>query len=421
LFLKNKERGCKPGTSFTEQTGDLLYTSALETTAVPWKESDKMTERMKFISRYLEGERISDLSREFGISRQTGHTLVRRYREQGVVGLQDRSSRPHRSPQRTPDPIAKQVLGLRKRHPTWGPRKLRTRLEELQPETKWPAASTIGVLLEDAGMTKKRRRRRRATPSRTPLRNSQAPNEVWCIDFKGEFRMGNRSYCYPLTVSDHHSRYLLGCEALEGTRTQETELALQSVFSEYGLPDAMRSDNGTPFASTGRLGLSKLSVWLMRLGIALERIQPGRPDQNGRHERLHLTLKQETTRPASLHILAQQERFDAFRKTYNGVRPHEALGMKPPASVYKPSKKKFPERLPSLEYPLHDHTIRVYTNGALYFPPLGQIQLGLAFIGQDVGLRELDEGTWLVSFMDLDLGYLDAETKSIIDIPTQTP
>lgn len=385
---------------------------------MPWKESDKVTERMKFISRHLAGERITDLSREFGISRQTGHALVRRYEEFGTKALRDRSSRPRRIPNRTPSAKADAIMALRRKHPTWGPKKLKERLEKLQPDVRWPAASTIGAILDDAGLVNKRTRRRRASPTGTPRRESSAPNELWCMDYKGQFRLGNGRYCYPLTVTDHFSRYLTGCEALENTRTADAQSTLWAVFARYGLPDAIRSDNGVPFASTGRLGLSRLAVSLLRLGIELERIEPGHPEQNGRHERMHLTLKQDATRPPGANILAQQEKFDSFRKTFNEERPHEALSMKTPDSVYRPSARPLPRMLEPLTYPLHDDTCRVKACGHFRFPSGEYVYLSTSFGGQDVGLREISPGTWLVSFMSLDIGYLDEATKRIIDLPS---
>jgi len=319
---------------------------------MPWKVSDPVSERMKFITRLLEGERMSDLCGEFGISRKTGCKLRARYASEGLAGLYDRSRRPHRSPRRTPTVVADQVVALRQRYPTWGPKKLRARLEKLHPEVLWPAASTIGVLLKDAGLVDGRKRRRRAWPTPpSQRRESSSANELWSIDFKGQFRMGNSRYCYPLTVSDHFSRYLLGCEALEATKAEPAARALESVFRTHGLPERMRSDNGTPFASTGLGGLTQLSVWLLRLGIELERIEPGHPEQNGRHERIHLTLKQETTRPAGGNLLQQQERFDDFCTRYNQERPHEALQMRTPAAIYQPSARKLPEALEPPTYP----------------------------------------------------------------------
>lgn len=383
---------------------------------MPWKESDTVSERLNFITRLREGERMTDLCREFGISRKTGYKLVERFGSHGVEGLFDRSRRPRTSPQRTPESVVDEVVLMRQRYPTWGPKKLRCKLQERQPEVRWPAASTIGVILKDAGLVDGRKRRRRAWPTPPSERClSQAPNELWCFDFKGQFRLGDRRLCYPLTVSDHFSRFLLGCEALDSTRATPTANALETVFREYGLPMRMRSDNGSPFASTGLAGLTKLAVWLLRLDIELERIEPGHPEQNGRHERMHLTLKQETTRPAAQAMLQQQERFDDFREQFNKERPHEALGMKPPAHVHRPSTRKLPTELPPLTYPNHDLTKTVSQGGAIRLQ--GQdLYLSTALVGQDVGLTQLDIQTWLVSFMHLDLVYLDTESRTAVPI-----
>lgn len=384
---------------------------------MPWKESDPVTERVKFVTRLFEGERMADLCREFGISRKTGYKLRKRYEEEGPRGLYDRSRRPLQSPHRTAQVVADRVIALREKHQTWGPKKLRVRLQKLHPEVRWPAASTIGVMLKDAGLVDGRKRRRRAWPTPPSERvDSLAPNELWSIDFKGQFRMGNRRYCYPLTVSDHFTRFLLGCDALDGTQTDPAARALEAVFGAYGLPKRMRSDNGAPFASTGLAGLTRLSVWLVRLGIELERIEPGHPEQNGRHERMHLTLKQDTTRPAGNNALHQQERFDDFRGCYNDERPHEALQMQTPSSLYQPSERKLPEALEPPTYPLHDVDGYVTQAGVIYFEN-SRIYVSKALAGQRVGLRQLESGTWLLSFMQMDLGYVDISTTTVIPLP----
>jgi len=362
---------------------------------------------------------MTDLCREFGISRKTGYKLRDRYATNGSAGLYDQSRRPRHNPNRTPGTIAERVISIRQRYPTWGPKKLKQRLHDLEPEIKWPAASTIGAIIRDAGLVTGRKRRRRTPPSPAPRRESEAPNELWCMDFKGQFRMGNRSYCYPLTVSDHFSRFLLGCEALDSTKLVPAAQALETVFREHGLPDAMRSDNGTPFASTGRCGLTTLSVWLMRLHIRLERIEPGHPEQNGRHERMHRTLKAEATRPAGKNLLQQQERFDRFCAIYNHERPHEALDMKTPAVVHTKSPRPLPPKLDELTYPLHDTTARVHANGVIRRRGRKQTYVATSLVGQRLGLRQVDDGTWLVSFMELDLGYIDDETNRLIQINNQ--
>jgi putative transposase len=380
-----------------------------------------MSERSKFIRRLLDGEKMTEVCLEFGISRKTGHKIWNRFEAHGFAGLGDASRRPLRSPQRTPRDIVGEIIYLRRRYPTWGPKKLRERFMVLNPGVHAPAASTIGVIIDDAGLVDVRRRRRRFVASPTSLRRTTAPNQLWCIDFKGHFRLGDRRYCYPLTLSDHFSRFLLLCEALENTRGLGARAALEGGFREYGLPDAVRSDTGAPFASTGRLGLTPLSVWLLRLGIELERIEPGHPEQNGRHERMHLTLKQETTRPAAANLLQQQERFDDFSDRYNNERPHEALHMQTPASVHTRSTRSYEPQsaLLPIAYPLHDETAKVFSDGSAYVRALERrVYVGTALAGENIGLRELASGTWLVSFLTYALGYLDDGGRLLPFSPT---
>ena len=378
---------------------------------MPWKVRKIVTERMAFVSRLERGERMSDLCRGFGISRKTGYKILDRFRRGGAEGLFDQSRRPERSPQRTPEAVQDLVLGLKKEYPTWGPKKLKAELERREKGIRIPAHSTIGELLARHGLVNHRRRRpRRANPS-TNLRTSRNANELWCADFKGEFRLGNRKYCYPLTISDNFSRYLLACEGLESTRELGARAIFVETFREFGLPTAIRTDNGAPFASTGLLGLTKLSVWWLRLGIELERIEPGHPEQNGRHERIHLTLKEESTRPAGDNHLQQQEKLDTFREAYNEKRPHEALAMKRPAEVYMPSERAYPRELPEPDYPLHDKVKRVKLSGEVKFNGQTRFHLSIALAGEMGGLREVEEARWLVSFLDVDLGHYDERQR----------
>src|SRR4051812_5839558 len=288
-----------------------------------------------------------------------------------------------------------------------GAAKIQEVLRRQHPEMELPVRSTIHDLLDRYGLVKKRSKRRRYHAYPT-LREQdiQAPNQLWCADFKGQFRMGNAKYCYPLTVTDFHSRYLLGCEAMESTKSESAQQGFEWIFREYGLPARMRTDNGNPFSSRSVQGLSRLSVWWLRLGIQHERIEPGQPQQNGRHERMHLTLKQETTRPAGANFLQQQERFDTFIEVYNKERPHEALDMKTPESFYQPSPRLFPEQLPEPDYPLHDLTCYVNHNSRVYLRG-NNFNLASVLIGELVGLREVDEQLWQVDFMELNLGHYD--------------
>jgi putative transposase len=366
-----------------------------------------MDERTRFIGRLIDGERMSDLCREFGISRKTGHKFRSRYIAYGVRGLSNESRRPAYHPHRTPKEIEDLIINLRKAKPTWGPKKLKARLESKHPGLQIPASSTIGEVLKRYNIPLHKKRRKRHVYHPTGLRESFSPNDIWCVDFKGQFRLGNRKYCYPLTISDHYSRYLLGCEALESTGIEGSMSVFENIFSEYGLPKVIRSDNGVPFAARSINGWSKMSVWWLRLGIELERIEPGHPEQNGRHERMHWTLKQEATRPSSLNSLKQQERFDDFRDEYNNERPHEALQMKTPSSVYKPSEHEYPKTLVDLDYPLHDHVCEVHAGGSLFLPRKKQFYLSSSLIGEKVGLREVKPQLWLVTFLNYDLGFYD--------------
>lgn len=381
---------------------------------MPWKVTDCMDERVRFISRLLDGERMTDLCQQFGVSRKTGYKFLKRYRDCGFGGLTDLSRR-RLSVNRTSDTVEKMVIRLREDRPTWGPKKIQAKLKEICPGVVIPAASTVGAILDRYGMVRPRKRKRKATYSvSSELSMSHAPNDIWCVDFKGQFRMNNGVYCYPLTISDHFSRYLLGCESLESTKSQGVFESFEAVFREYGLPAVMRSDNGTPFASTGLAGLSRLNVWWIRLGIRPERIAPGHPEQNGRHERFHLTLKQETTRPAAKNSVQQQEKFDQFKEDYNKHRPHEALGMNKPAQLYRPSLRTFPEELPPLEYPLHDIVRYVHTAGGIRLGKGREFHLSQALAGERVGLRETAPRLWLVSFAGIDLGMIDEEKGRLI-------
>ena len=354
---------------------------------------------------------MTDLCQEFGISRKTGYKLVERYEQLSAVGLLDQSRAPARIPHRTSSEVVDLLVALRKQHPTWGPKKLRAHLLRAQPDVAVPAASTVGELLTKRGLIEPRKRRYRPAVEYSPLCHAEAPNDVWCVDFKGQFRLRNGKYCYPLTMTDAYSRWLLTCEGLDDTKSIGAQQVFEATFRRYGLPNAIRSDNGTPFAARSIAGLSRLSVWWMKLGIKLERTEPASPQQNGRHERMHRTLKAETTRPAGTSMLQQQERFDTFQDIYNNKRPHEALDQRPPADFYRPSAVRYPEPIPEPQYPLHDIVVRVRPSGHIYVPGSGRAAgdafLSGALAGEHVGLRELDDNLWLVSFLGLDLGVLD--------------
>lgn len=371
-----------------------------------------MDERIRFVIRLKDGESMASLCREFGISRKTGYKIVERYEECGFEGLSDRSRKPHRYANQLPPQVEAAIVAAKREKPNWGARKIRERLlRQLRHEIKVPACSTIHAVLDRHGLvTRPRRSRTRAEG--TKLSSGLTPNDLWCTDFKGEFMLANKKYCYPLTVTDHASRYLLLCEALESVREELTFTAFERLFRERGLPDAIRSDNGVPFASpNGLFNLSKLSVWWLRLGIRIERTKPGHPQQNGRHERMHLTLKREATRPAGANIFQQQAKFDEFIEEFNHERPHEALEMKCPAEVYTPAVRQY-DGIPEPEYPFHDRTVMVTNCGRLCIYRK-KINLTTCLSGQAVGIKEVDDGIWLVSFMHYDLGYVDLEEKAL--------
>jgi len=377
---------------------------------MPWKELSVLDERTKFIGRLLEGELMTDLCREFGISRKTGYKIWNRYQQVGAQGLTDRSRRPVRYANQLPYQVEKFILGIKQEKPSWGAIKIRERLIRKYPDISTPAKSTIHAILDRNGLVKTKRRRHRCKAEGTPLSQGKNPNDLWCADYKGEFMLGNKEYCYPLTISDFSSRYLLTCEALETTKEKFAFTVFERTFMEYGLPKAIRTDNGTPFASAWALfNLSKLSVWWLRLGIEIERIKPGHPEQNGRHERLHRTLKHETTKPVAYSILQQQAKFDHFGEEYNHDRPHQAINMKYPGELYTPSERIY-KGLPPIEYPTHDHTIQVTSCGRICIRGK-KINFSQVFAGQSIGIKETDDRIWLVSFMDYDLGYFDEDSK----------
>lgn len=319
---------------------------------MPWTESCAMDQRMHFVVEYDWDElTMAELCRKYGISRKTGYKWLTRVEEEGFESFKDRSRAPHHHPNQLTEAVEQAILALRALHPTWGPKKLLRRLQDQDSPKRWPARSTIAEVIRRHGLAWPRKRRRRVVPHEQPFARCDGPNSVWCVDFKGWFRTSDGQRCDPLTISDAFSRYLIRCQAVEDPGLRSVRPVFEAAFREYGLPWAIRSDNGTPFASHGIAGLSRLSVWWIRLGIRPERIEPGQPQQNGRHERMHLTLKNETASPSAATVRRQQQRFDAFQEEYNQQRPHEALELATPASKYQPSARPYPARLPEMAYP----------------------------------------------------------------------
>jgi transposase InsO family protein len=377
--------------------------------------------RLEFISRLRRGERIGDLSRDYGISRKTAHKLKKRWEQLGPAGLVDQSRAPRHIPHRTPPEIVELVLGERRQHPSWGPKKLKEVLEQ-RTGRQLPSASTVGEILVRAGLVEPRKVRPRAPRPATPrLVPPSAPNDVWSTDYKGQFRLGDRSYCYPLTASDLFSRFVLGIDGMPAIDDADARAAFEVTFATYGLPLRMRSDNGPPFASTGLAGLTRLSAYFLRLGIALERIKPGKPQENGCHERMHRTLKRETTRPPRQNLLQQQELFDRFIEEFNTERPHEALAMKRPADIYCTSPRKLPASLPEPDYSLCDDVLNVSRKGFIHLPQRGQVYLTTALQGHPVGVREEDDGRWTVYFTSIELGFVDPNRTTFTPAASTLP
>jgi putative transposase len=377
---------------------------------MPWQEVCYMEQRMRFITAVLnEEDSMAALCEEYGVSRKTGYKWLERYQEHGPAGLEDRSHAPHVVPWAISQAQQEAIIGLRCEHPSWGPKKLRSKLAELAPQQSWPALSTISDLLKRHGLSQARKRRRCATPSPGNMHAPVGSNDLWGIDFKGWFRTRDGARCDPLTVSDAFSRYLLCAQGLARPDYQGCRSALERVFREYGLPRTIRSDNGAPFASLGAGGLSRLSVWWVKLGIVPERIEPGKPEQNGRHERMHRTLKAECASPPPASLCAQQRRFDRFREEFNRERPHEALGQTPPALHYQPSPRAYPARLEDPLYPADYELRRVRQNGDLKW--CGEaVFIGEALSGEVVGVLEDDDGNGRVYFGPIPLGMIDAIT-----------
>lgn len=375
---------------------------------MPWKESKALDERKRFIEEWKKGEEdFAELCRQYGIARQTGYKWTTRYAQEGEAGLEEHSRVPQHCPHALRQPVMEAIIELRQQHPRWGPRKLRAYLQTRQPQQIWPATSSIGALLSQQGLTHPRHPRRRTPRYSEPLSHAQAPNQVWCTDYKGWFCCGDGKRCDPLTISDAFSRYLLRCRAVPKTDGVEAKAVFEAVFREYGLPEAIRSDNGPPFASKAPAGLSRLSMWWLRLGIRHERIEPGCPEQNGRHERLHQTLKQETASPPQGNLRQQQQAFQRFQREYNQERPHEALQYQPPAAWYVASARVYPSQLPELEYPPEVHLRRISQQGSVKWK--GTRTFVSEVLGREyVGLLEVADQFFEVYYGPVFLGWLDA-------------
>lgn len=384
---------------------------------MPWTQSDAMDQRCKFVMAFFSGRfEMTELCRLHGISRPTGYKWVQRHRAEGHAGLRERSRAPLSCPHRMPAEDAQWLLAERHAHPHWGPRKLLRRYRNAHARLG-PSRSAVADLLRRHGLSKPPRRRRcAAARGGQGVGQIQVVNAVWSIDFKGQFRTGDRRWCYPLTVMDSASRYLLGCHGETCIRGAQVQLRMRRLFQEHGLPAAIHSDNGAPFAGTGLTGLSRLSVSWLKLGIQLHRSRPGCPQDNGAHERMHRTLKAETTRPAAASLRAQQLRFHRFRQQYNQQRPHEALQDQTPSDIYRCSTRSYPTRMAPVHYPGHFQVRRVRSEGCIKWR--GQLLfVSTALCGELIGLEEVEDGIWSLWFMTHLLGRLDLRTLKITYVP----
>ena len=381
---------------------------------MPWKELCAMDQKVQMIGDWITGDySISELGQIYCVSRKTIYKWIERYGENGAVGLDDLSRAPVRHPNATPLDIVEKLLATKLIHQKWGPKKIVAWLERRDYEYNWPAVSTVGEILKRAGLVSHRKKKRRTPPYTEPFLECQRPNEVWSCDYKGHFKTADGKSCYPLTITDNSSRQILQCRGLYRPTYAETQPWFEWTFREYGLPAAMRSDNGVPFASVSLGGLTRLAVWFIRLGIRQERIEPGHPEQNGRHERMHRSLKEATASPPRSTLLTQQKAFDEFVYEYNFQRPHEALGQKTPASVYQPSPRYYPTKLPKVEYDNNVIVRRVRHNGEIKWKG-DRIFVSETLAGEPVALKQLDEHLWDVKYSSHPLGILNELTGKIM-------
>lgn len=374
---------------------------------MPWQERSPMMEKMVFMRDFASGlYRLSELADQYGVSRKTAYKWLGRFTEEGEKGLEERSHAALDVANRTPSDVEECIVELRRQHRTWGPKKLLAVLAKRSALARLPSRSTVAEILKRRGLVNAKVRRRREGHFERPVAEPSSPNEIWGADFKGQFRTGDGRYCYPFTVSDLYSRYLICCDGYLTTDSDGVKKSLERAFREYGLPLAIRTDNGSPFASTGIGRLTRLAVWLLKLGIRRELIQPGRPTQNGRHERMHRTLKFEATQPSAENLKLQQAKFDAFQFEFNASRPHEALEMRTPATVYKPSPRLFPDRLLEPEYPGNFEVRRVSRNGGVRWKSQW-LPVGHALIEENIGFEQIADGVWDVHFGGLRVGRFD--------------
>lgn len=380
---------------------------------MPWKEIKPMDQKIRMISDWCErDDNISSLALKHGLSRKTVYKWVNRYEAEGIDGLKDQSRAPKNRPNKTPDDIINILVKEKYKHKRWGPKKIIALLKDRDPDKEWPASSTAGEWLRKLGLSKRRTLRKKVPPYTEPFLKCSLPNDIWSADYKGQFRTDDNRVCYPLTITDNKSRYLLACQGLLGPRYEETREVFKATFREYGMPYAIRVDNGIPFASRNVTGLSRLSIWWIKLGIIPERIAKGKPEQNGRHERMHRTLKEYAINPPAMNLRKQQERFDVFRVEYNEERPHESLGQKPPSSIYRRSDRRYKEQIFRPEYDSSFFVRRVWHKGQIRFKGV-YYYLSELLCGESIGLKEIFDGVWQVNFGFQPISILNLHTKKL--------
>jgi putative transposase len=381
---------------------------------MPWRMEKPMDQKVKAISYWLEGEMgISELAVKFGVSRKTLYKLVNRYIKYGVNGLEEMSRAAHRHPNITGSSKIERIIAFKLKHKHWGPKKIIDCLERIYPDENWPSSSTAGEWLKKNDLVKNRKKRKHVQRYEDHFLDCTSPNDVWSADYKGQFKTKDRTVCYPLTVTDNFSRYLLACQGLRGPRYLETKECFELIFRKYGLPLAIRTDNGVPFAGTGIGGLSRLSIWWIKLGIIPERIEPAKPQQNGRHERMHRSLKEAAVNPAIENLCEQQRQFDFFRIEYNTERPHEGINMKRPMEVFKKSCRPYPTMIKPIEY-TEDCAVRSVRHDGIISFLANHYFVSELLHGERVGLKEVNDGIWQINFGLYKLGYIDLQRKRVI-------
>jgi transposase InsO family protein len=376
-----------------------------------------MEERVKFVHDWQRGEdgSFAEVCRRYGVSRKTGYKWLERYTVEGIAGLADRTTAPHEHPNEVKQSVIGALIEAREKHPRWGPKKLRVWLSQQRPTVHWPAASTIGEVLKRAGLTAPKKNRQRVPAYASALHLAEEPNQVWCADYKGYFECADGTRCDPLTLSDNFSRYLLRCQVVASLEEKYARALLEAAFREYGLPAAIRTDNGSPFASVALAGLSELAVWWIKLGIRPERIKPGKPQQNGRHERMHRSLKEGTAMPPAKDLRAQQKAFHRFRQEYNHERPHEALQMQVPAAVYQPSPRLYPSRLQQPEYGAGELVRTVGSCGRIRWNG-DRIFITKTLANEPIRLEPVEDGIWRLWFSFQPIGWLDETRMQVLEL-----